>query len=174
VSAEKYALSSAYVASYQPALPALLSYPMYFTLAGAIVCLSSRIYKETHRKVARRRVWARRQHERDPKPPAGIRTALQSMPVSFVLIANQTHTLQDPTVLGAFLDNHDQPRFPSYQSDPIRYRAGLAYVLLSQAIPIVRPWWWSDVVVLTETQVYYGAEQMFKGAADPDNRYSCR
>jgi alpha-amylase len=52
------------------------------------------------------------------------------------------------------LDNHDQVRFLSVQSDLALYRAALAYVFMAQGIPIV----------------YYGSEQGFNGGADPDNR----
>eukprot|EP01023_Acetabularia_acetabulum_P001408 TRINITY_DN1053_c0_g1_i6.p1 TRINITY_DN1053_c0_g1~~TRINITY_DN1053_c0_g1_i6.p1 ORF type:complete len:1057 (-),score=168.34 TRINITY_DN1053_c0_g1_i6:183-3257(-) len=58
------------------------------------------------------------------------------------------------SVLGLFLENHDLPRFLSYQPDTSLYINALAYVLLSEGIPIL----------------YYGAEQGFSGANDPDNR----
>jgi len=61
---------------------------------------------------------------------------------------------KDPSVIGTFLENHDNPRFLNIQSDVQLYKSGLTYTLMCQGIPII----------------YYGAEQGFNGGADPNNR----
>lgn len=61
---------------------------------------------------------------------------------------------EDPTLLGTFLDNHDNPRWLNDKSDTTLFKNGLAYVILSRGIPIV----------------YYGSEQGYSGGADPANR----
>eukprot|EP01061_Rhynchopus_euleeides_P008530 TRINITY_DN1765_c1_g2_i3.p1 TRINITY_DN1765_c1_g2~~TRINITY_DN1765_c1_g2_i3.p1 ORF type:complete len:491 (+),score=168.29 TRINITY_DN1765_c1_g2_i3:27-1475(+) len=60
----------------------------------------------------------------------------------------------DTSVLGLFIDNHDNPRFLSEQSDVKLYANALVHVLLSEGIPIV----------------YYGSEQEYNGGNDPWNR----
>ncbi|EIN03580.1 alpha-amylase [Punctularia strigosozonata HHB-11173 SS5] len=55
---------------------------------------------------------------------------------------------------GAFLDNHDQPRFASTTSDQSLVRNAMVLPYIHDGIPIV----------------YYGQEQGFQGASDPDNR----
>jgi alpha-amylase len=106
-----------YVASYQPPLTSLLSYPMYFTMKGVFGYQNS-MYQ--------------------------LSSTIQSYNSNF----------HDASVLGTFLDNHDNPRFLSYQQDYALYRAGLVFTLMSNGIPIV----------------YYGTEQGFHGAIDPANR----
>jgi len=61
---------------------------------------------------------------------------------------------KDSSVVGTFIDNHDQARFLSVQSDTWKYRNGLVFTLFSTGIPII----------------YYGTEQSFKGGNDPRNR----
>ncbi|KAI1196533.1 glycoside hydrolase superfamily [Nemania serpens] len=60
----------------------------------------------------------------------------------------------DPSALGTFLDNHDNPRWLNSKSDLSLLKNALAYVILSRGIPIV----------------YYGTEQAYAGGADPANR----
>eukprot|EP00455_Lapot_gusevi_P013040 TRINITY_DN1628_c0_g1_i9.p1 TRINITY_DN1628_c0_g1~~TRINITY_DN1628_c0_g1_i9.p1 ORF type:complete len:197 (-),score=66.83 TRINITY_DN1628_c0_g1_i9:100-660(-) len=60
----------------------------------------------------------------------------------------------DTSVLGTFVDNHDNARFLNSQSDLALYQNALTYVLMSTGIPIV----------------YYGTEQAFHGGNDPQNR----
>eukprot|EP01112_Ceratiomyxa_fruticulosa_P015854 TRINITY_DN4726_c0_g2_i1.p1 TRINITY_DN4726_c0_g2~~TRINITY_DN4726_c0_g2_i1.p1 ORF type:complete len:501 (-),score=70.94 TRINITY_DN4726_c0_g2_i1:63-1463(-) len=58
------------------------------------------------------------------------------------------------SLLGTFIDNHDNPRFLNGQSDWKLYENALLYTLLSQGIPII----------------YYGTEQGFSGGDDPYDR----
>ena len=60
----------------------------------------------------------------------------------------------DTSILGNFVDNHDNPRFLNVSSDPIAFRSALALSLTFEGIPIV----------------YYGTEQLFHGGNDPYNR----
>lgn len=60
----------------------------------------------------------------------------------------------DPTALGTFVDNHDNPRFLSIKNDTALLKNALTYTILSRGIPIV----------------YYGTEQAFSGGNDPANR----
>jgi len=53
-----------------------------------------------------------------------------------------------------FLDNHDVPRFLSLVQDSRKLKAALAYLLTIDGVPVL----------------YYGTEQDFAGAGDPDNR----
>ncbi|KAI1118100.1 glycoside hydrolase superfamily [Nemania sp. NC0429] len=60
----------------------------------------------------------------------------------------------DPSALGTFLDNHDNPRWLNSKNDMSLLKNALAYVILARGIPIV----------------YYGTEQAYAGGADPANR----
>lgn len=63
-------------------------------------------------------------------------------------------TFSDATVLGTFIDNHDNPRFLNGQSDIALYKSALTYVIMAEGIPII----------------YYGTEQGFNGGNDPNCR----
>ncbi|ORX98302.1 glycoside hydrolase superfamily [Clohesyomyces aquaticus] len=65
-----------------------------------------------------------------------------------------SNSFPDPTALGTFLDNHDNPRWLNQKNDASLLKNALAYVILSRGIPIV----------------YYGTEQGYSGGADPANR----
>ncbi|PYH93620.1 alpha-amylase [Aspergillus ellipticus CBS 707.79] len=60
----------------------------------------------------------------------------------------------DPTLLGNFIENHDNPRFAYYTSDYSQAKNVLTYVFLSDGIPIV----------------YAGEEQHYSGGDVPYNR----
>ncbi|KAF4439330.1 hypothetical protein F53441_12609 [Fusarium austroafricanum] len=60
----------------------------------------------------------------------------------------------DPTILGTFIDNHDNARWLSQKNDKALLKNALAYVILARGIPIV----------------YYGTEQGYAGGNDPANR----
>ena len=68
---------------------------------------------------------------------------------------------KDPSVLGVFIDNHDNARFLNQQGNQQRFKSALVfsllvskYILILEGIPIV----------------YYGDEQMFADSNDPYNR----
>lgn len=65
-----------------------------------------------------------------------------------------SNTFPDPSALGTFLDNHDNPRWLNQKNDQTLLKNALAYVVLSRGIPIL----------------YYGTEQGYAGGADPANR----
>lgn len=60
----------------------------------------------------------------------------------------------DPTIMGVFLENHDNPRFLYNCGDKNKLVNAIAYTLTWEGIPVL----------------YYGAEQYFDGGADPLNR----
>jgi len=60
----------------------------------------------------------------------------------------------DMSVLGNFINNHDNPRFLSNSTNVQAFKSALAFTMASVGIPMV----------------YYGDEQAFKGGQDPANR----
>lgn len=60
----------------------------------------------------------------------------------------------DLTLLGNFLENHDNPRWSNISTDPQSMFNAMVWNFMSDGIPIV----------------YYGQEQFFSGYADPWNR----
>lgn len=60
----------------------------------------------------------------------------------------------DTTLLASFLENHDNPRFPSLTSDMSLVQNAIAFTMLTDGIPIV----------------YQGQEQHLAGSAIPFNR----
>lgn len=60
----------------------------------------------------------------------------------------------DTTLLGSFMENHDQPRFASYTSDMSLAKNAIAYTMLADGIPII----------------YAGQEQHYSGGTVPKNR----
>lgn len=61
---------------------------------------------------------------------------------------------KDQSVLGCFIDNHDNARFLSMNNDLALFRSYITFNLGALGIPII----------------YYGSEQGFAGAGDPHNR----
>jgi len=63
-------------------------------------------------------------------------------------------TYSDMTVLGNFVNNHDNPRFLHGNGNIVAFKSALAFTLSSIGIPMV----------------YYGDEQAYGGGMDPANR----
>jgi alpha-amylase len=63
-------------------------------------------------------------------------------------------TCSDTTLLGSFLENHDNPRFPSLTSDVSLDKNAIGFAMLQDGIPIV----------------YEGQEQHYSGSNVPQNR----
>ncbi|KAL9624624.1 MAG: hypothetical protein Q9160_001289 [Pyrenula sp. 1 TL-2023] len=62
---------------------------------------------------------------------------------------------RDPTLLGTFLDNHDQPRLASHPGDDmVQDMNAVTFLMFNVGIPII----------------YYGFEHRFTGGEDPKNR----
>ncbi|KAF2166514.1 carbohydrate-binding module family 20 protein [Zasmidium cellare ATCC 36951] len=84
--------------------------------------------------------------------------AFQSTTATMSELANNLKwlnaTCKDTTLLGNFLENHDNPRFASITNDTGLTKNAIAFTLLNDGLPIV----------------YYGQEQGFSGATDPYNR----
>ncbi|OAG11761.1 alpha-amylase [Paraphaeosphaeria sporulosa] len=64
---------------------------------------------------------------------------------------NQETGCKDPTLLGAFFENHDNPRFANVTQDLSLVKNALTFTMLGDGIPIV----------------YQGQEQNFAGGDDP-------
>ncbi|KAJ6096647.1 alpha-amylase [Penicillium sp. IBT 16267x] len=60
----------------------------------------------------------------------------------------------DSTLLGTFIENHDNPRFASYTEDMSLAKNVAAFTIMSDGIPII----------------YAGQEQHYNGGSDPYNR----
>lgn len=63
-------------------------------------------------------------------------------------------TCSDTTLLGSFLENHDNPRFPAYTPDYSLAKNAVAFTMLADGIPII----------------YQGQEQHFSGGLTTTNR----
>ncbi|GES66595.1 alpha-amylase [Aspergillus terreus] len=70
------------------------------------------------------------------------------------MISSVASSCKDPTLLGNFIENHDNPRFASYTSDYSQAKNVITFIFLSDGIPIV----------------YAGQEQHYSGGSDPANR----
>mmetsp|Transcript_8082 Transcript_8082/g.25367 ORF Transcript_8082/g.25367 Transcript_8082/m.25367 type:complete len:483 (+) Transcript_8082:2-1450(+) len=80
----------------------------------------------------------------------------QSMYQLQSMLQQYQQAFSDPSVLGTFLDNHDNARFLHNQGDHTLYMNALLFTLFTQGIPVV----------------YYGSEAGFSGGNDPANRES--
>lgn len=87
-----------------------------------------------------------------------IKRAFQSTSGTMAELANGINwmksTCKDTTLLGSFIENHDNPRFPSFTSDVSLNKNAIAYAMLADGIPII----------------YQGQEQYYSGALTPTNR----
>ena len=70
------------------------------------------------------------------------------------LLDTEKTVFQDHTLLGLFIDNHDNERWLHHNGSIKMLKNALAYVLSAEGIPIM----------------YYGTEQAFNGGNDPDDR----
>ncbi|KAI2635068.1 alpha-amylase [Xylaria nigripes] len=83
--------------------------------------------------------------------------AFQSTTGSMTDLVNGINTMKgsmETNTLGGFLENHDNPRFPSLTPDIELAKNAIAFVILMDGIPII----------------YQGQEQHFNGGGDPNNR----
>ena len=84
--------------------------------------------------------------------------AFQTTSGSMSDLANQVQLMKsackDTTLLGSFLENHDNPRFPSLTSDTALDMNAIGFAMLADGVPIV----------------YEGQEQHYSGATDPYDR----
>lgn len=87
-----------------------------------------------------------------------ITQAFESTSGSISNLANGINTMKseasDTSLYGSFLENHDNPRFPSLTSDMSLDKSAIAFTMLMDGIPII----------------YEGQEQHYSGGAVPDNR----
>nr|ABS76467.1 alpha-amylase [Saitozyma flava] len=87
-----------------------------------------------------------------------ITNAFQTSSGSMSQLAQGISAMQsdcsDTTLLGSFLENQDNPRFPSQTNDLTRAQNAIAFTMLQDGIPIT----------------YYGQEQHLSGSGVPLNR----
>lgn len=87
-----------------------------------------------------------------------ITRAFESSSGSISDLASGINTLksiaEDTSLYGSFLENHDQPRFPSLTSDIALAKNAIAFTMLKDGIPVV----------------YQGQEQHYDGGAVPADR----
>lgn len=87
-----------------------------------------------------------------------IQTAFHNSSGSMTALATRIQAVQaqckDPTVLGSFMENHDNPRFPNATTDIVLAANAISFTMLTDGIPII----------------YYGQEQHDMGGQDPQNR----
>ena len=84
--------------------------------------------------------------------------AFQSTSGNMAALASMVNQLKtncsDSTIMGTFLENHDNPRFPSLNNDIAAAQNAIGMTMLSDGIPII----------------YQGQEQHYAGGAVPNNR----
>ncbi|KAH8820547.1 glycoside hydrolase family 13 protein [Xylogone sp. PMI_703] len=87
-----------------------------------------------------------------------ITQAFQSTSGSISNLVNGINTMKstcsDTTLLGSFLENHDNARFPSLTSDLSLAKNAIAFTILADGIPII----------------YQGQEQHYSGGGVPNDR----
>lgn len=87
-----------------------------------------------------------------------VTQAFQSTSGSITNLVNGINTMKseatDLSLYASFLENHDNPRFPSLTSDMSLAKTAIAFTMLMDGIPII----------------YEGQEQHYSGGGVPDNR----
>ena len=87
-----------------------------------------------------------------------LRAAFSSTSGSISALVSEVNSIKDScpdsTLLGTFLENHDNPRFANLTADLSLDKNAIAFAMLADGIPIV----------------YAGQEQHYSGGADPHNR----
>ena len=85
-------------------------------------------------------------------------SAFQSTSGDMAALADMINSLKsdcsDSTIMGTFLENHDNPRFPSLNNDIAAAQNAIGMTMLADGIPII----------------YQGQEQHYAGGAIPNNR----
>ncbi|KAJ5112036.1 hypothetical protein N7532_000081, partial [Penicillium argentinense] len=83
-----------------------------------------------------------------------FQTSSGSISDLYSMINSVASDCKDPTLLGNFIENHDNPRFASYTSDYSQAKNVISFLFFSDGIPII----------------YAGQEQHYSGGSDPANR----
>ena len=84
----------------------------------------------------------------------------------------------DATILGAFLDNHDNHRFLAQNSDWTSLKNALAYIVFAEVCisrgreRYIAAYPSHSLFMQSIPIIYYGTEQGFTGDVDPNNRES--
>lgn len=85
---------------------------------------------------------------------AAFQSTSGNMPRLVAMINQLKSSCKDTTLMAPFLENHDQPRFPSYTSDRSLIRNALLTTLMSDGVPTI----------------YQGQEWALASPTDPSNR----
>ena len=78
-------------------------------------------------------------------------------------LAEINKKFKDPGALGVFLDNHDNWRFLSKNSDKNKFKNAIAFTILTSIFKFC-------IILAGIPIIYYGDEQSFNGGDDPYNR----
>lgn len=70
------------------------------------------------------------------------------------VLSSEAGSFKDTSVLGTFIDNHDNSRFLNLNPSVTLLKSAVTYSLFGVGIPII----------------YYGTEQAYHGGNDPENR----
>ena len=87
---------------------------------------------------------------------AAFQSSTSDMAALVSTLSSIRSSCKDLTLLGSFVENHDNPRFPSLTRDTALDKNVIAFTILTDGIPII----------------YQGQEQSYSGGNDPYNRES--
>ncbi|KAJ5126066.1 hypothetical protein N7448_005374 [Penicillium atrosanguineum] len=85
---------------------------------------------------------------------AAFKSTSGSMSDLYNMINTVKSTCKDSTLMGSFIENHDNARFASYTKDISLAKNAAAFTIMADGIPII----------------YAGQEQHYSGGSDPSNR----
>ncbi|KAK7065043.1 glycoside hydrolase family 13 protein [Favolaschia claudopus] len=119
--------NATYAASYLGAVDGVLDYPTWYKLIMAFASVSGNL--------------------------SAIQDA-PSLPSLASPPSSSPSSKSQPILTGSFLENHDQPRFPSFTHDVALRKNAMVWTFVGDGLPIV----------------YYGQEQGYEGGGDPSNR----
>ncbi|KAK7007913.1 glycoside hydrolase family 13 protein [Favolaschia claudopus] len=119
--------NATYAASYLGAVDGVLDYPTWYKLIMAFASVSGNL--------------------------SAIQDA-PSLPSLASPPSSSSSSKSQPILTGSFLENHDQPRFPSFTHDVALRKNAMVWPFVGDGLPIV----------------YYGQEQGYEGGGDPSNR----
>jgi len=123
-----------YTCSYQEVMDGILNYPM-----------SVPTYDSPTQQLTTRRYYPLL---------AAFESTSGNMDDLYNMINTVKSTCKDSTLLGSFVENHDNPRFASYTNDISLAENAATFTIMADGIPII----------------YAGQEQHYSGGNDPSNR----
>lgn len=115
-----------YVANYQNYVDSVFNYPLYYAMNNGFC----------------------KNDDQEAKDITGDMTEMHNYYIK------SRQVFKDPTIMGLFLENHDNPRFMCHCANRIKFKNALALSFVYEGMPVY----------------YYGAEQWFNGCNDPLDR----